>query len=144
MRIALGFAQAGAGVFVGVSVGVSLGVKVAVGVSVGVFVGLAVGVEVSVGVSVKVSVGGICVLVGGTVSVGVSVKVAVGGSGVSEMQAEISDAVTNNMDITQKSILLRIVDFSLKITPNSEWNYIENRQKMYPYSDKATKRLLVT
>jgi hypothetical protein len=114
MRIALGFAQAGAGVSVGVSVGVSLGVSVTVGVLVGVLVELAVGVEVSVGVIVKVTVAGICVLVDGTVSVGVSIIVAVGSKGVSELQAEINIATKNNMVTSQKSLLLRIVDFSLK------------------------------
>jgi hypothetical protein len=113
----LGFAQAGAGVSVGVSVSVSLGVKLALGVSVGVLLGLAVGVDVLVGVFVKVSVGGTCVLVGGTVSDGISVPVAVGGNDVSEAQAEISEAVTNKTDITQKIRFFRIVDFSLNNAP---------------------------
>lgn len=129
MRIALGLAQAGAGVFVGVSVGVSLGVTLAVGVSVGVLVGLAVGVAVSVGVIVKVGVAGTCVWVGRTVSVGISVMVAVGSIAVSESQAETSEVLTISMDIAQKSKLFRMVDFSLNKTA-------KGRMKLYLKSSK--------
>jgi hypothetical protein len=130
MRIALGSAQAGAGVFVGVSVGVSLGVRVALGVSVGVWVGLVVGVDVSVGVIVNVGVSGTCVLVGGTVFVGISVTEAVGSNSVSESQAEISDVLMKSTDIIQKSSLLRMVDFSLNKTPI-------RRMELYRKSSKA-------
>jgi hypothetical protein len=129
MRIALGLAQPGTGVFVGVSVGVSLGVTVAVGVSVGVLVGLAVGVAVSVGVIVKVGVAGTSVRDGRTVSVGISLRVAVGRISVLESQAETSEVLTIIMDIAQKIKLLRMVDFSLNITA-------KGRRKLYRKSSK--------
>jgi hypothetical protein len=95
----LGFAQAGAGVFVGVSVGISVGVSVgvfvSVGVSVGVLVGVSVGVAVSVGVIVKVAVGEIGVSVGRSVADGL--VVAVGGTGVPVAHADNNNKLNSKM-----------------------------------------------